>query len=271
MSYKLSNFHNYINIYSNKKTLVNLNNWTCGFGSALSCLIDNITYLNQFNIKVKPLWNKNSDNFKYSNGIDDCFSIIFDDNLNMSNVDNTFNIISDVPHINGAIESSIDTNLNQGKKTFNSRFNIKKIYYDKFNEISEGKDITFSIHLRSNVQKRIHNKHGILNIKRILEFLQNKYGKDCTPFIATDVKLYLDFFLLYFPNAIYNKECFRVLDDVKDIIPRIKEPSIKYAEDVIIDIIGLSKGNHIYLSYSNFYTIVSYIIDNKVINNLHNI
>ena len=66
MSYKLSNFHNYINIYSNKKTLVNLNNWTCGFGSALSCLIDNITYLNQFNIKVKPLWNKNSDNFKYS-------------------------------------------------------------------------------------------------------------------------------------------------------------------------------------------------------------
>jgi hypothetical protein len=269
MSFNLSEFNNFIHNYSNGNTIVYLENWRCGFGSALSCLIDNMKYFNNYNIKIKPQWNKNSDTFKYSNGTDDCFKDIFDDKLTISNKNRIIYIKSDVPHIKREIESSPNSNLREVKRIFNDRFAIKEKYYNKFNELVQGKEITFSIHLRSNFQKRVHYNNKELNILKILDHLQQKYGKECTPFIATDVSLYLDFFLLYFPNAIYNKDCFRSFSDRQDSVPQIKETGIKHAEDVILDLIGLSKGNDIYMSESNFYIIVKYLIDDsKEINNI---
>lgn len=269
MSYKLSEFPSQITMYSDGNTVIYLENWRCGFGSALVCLIDNMKYFNNYNIKIKPLWNRNSDTFKYSNGVDDCFKDIFEDNFTVSKHNRIIHINSDIPHIERNIESTPYSNLYQVKRIFNDRFRIKQQYYDTFNKLSEDKEITFSIHLRSNFQKRIHYNGKELNIFKILEHLQQKYGKDCTPFIATDVSLYLDYFLIYFPKAIYNKDCFRTLTDRNDSVPQIKEVGIKHAEDVILDIIGLTKGNDIYMSESNFYILVKYLIDdNKEIFNL---
>ena len=269
MSYKLSEFSKVINNFSDGNTIVYLENWRCGFGSALATLIDNMVFFAKYNIKIKPIWNKNSDTFKYSNGIDDCFKEIFEDNLIITNKNRIIRVESDIPHIKREIETSPNSDLRLVKKVFNDRFIIKEKYYDKFNEISEGKTITFSIHLRSNFQKRTHYNSNELNIKNIIETLHSKYGSDCTPFIATDVSLYLDYFLIYFPKAIYNKDCFRTQSDRHDSVPQIKEVGIKHADDVILDIIGLSKGTEIYMSESNFYIFVKYLIDeNKEINNL---
>jgi hypothetical protein len=269
MLYNLSDFMKVIPNYSDGNTIVYLQNWRCGFGSALACLIDNMVFLEKYNIKVKPIWNNNSDNFKYSNGIDDCFQEIFNDNLVIKKSNRIINVTSNIPHIKREIESTPSSDLKLVKRAFNNRFSIKQKYYDKFNEISGSNEITFSIHLRSNFQKKVHYGNNELNIMRIIETLHKKYGSDCTPFIATDVSLYLDYFLLYFPKAIYNKDCFRILSDKKDSVPQIKEIGIKHAEDVILDIIGLSKGKDIYMSESNFYIFVSYLIDdNKVINNI---
>jgi hypothetical protein len=268
-TYKISEFNKFINNYSNKNTVIYLQNWGCGFGSALVCLIDNMVYLKRNNIDVIPLWNNNTNEFKYSNGFDDCFKEIFDDKYIIRKNANIIYVNSNLPHILPELESRPTSNLTNVKNEFNNRFSIKQKYYDRFNELVQGKEITFSIHLRSNYQKRIHYNNNQLNIQKIVDYLYKKYGKDCTPFIATDVELYLDYFLLYFPNAIYNKNSFRCYGDRLDSVPLIKEVGVKHAEDVILDIIGLSKGNDIYMSESNFYILVKFLIDdNKQINNL---
>jgi hypothetical protein len=241
-----------------------LKNWPCGFGSALCIVLENIFYFNKYNITIFPMWNNNSVHFKYSDGYNNCFNYFFDDNKQslLESSDNLPVIYPDVPILWGQPYS---TSLDEHSvicSIFRDRFKLKDFLYTKANNILKRSTFTFSLHLRSNAQKRYHNLSGILDIKNILIKLQTKYGKDAVPFIATDVTSYLDICLEYFPNAIFNPNCFRVKTDNLDSVPEMTDASVKYGEEILIDLIGLSRGETIYMSESNILALL-YIICNK--------
>ena len=263
MEHNLTEFHTRIHLLKHLNVSVYLKNWIAGFGSALVCLIDNISYFNKFGVTIYPLWVKQTDAFKYTDGKINCFYEFFDDNLYNESIMKDINITidSNAAVIVGAGLTDTGHDLIPNSLIFKQRFKIKEKYYTLFNNLSQGKNFTFSIHLRSNFQKRLHFMNNGLQIVNIIKKLQAIYGKDCVPYIATDVESYLRVFLDHFPNAVYNADTFRVPEDYLDSSPGIKDSGVRHGEDIILDLIGLSKGKKVYMSESNFYTIMRYMFD----------
>jgi len=258
----LSDIIEYINNNNVEETIFLLINWPYGFGSALLSFLENIDKLSKYNIHLFPYWILNSNNFKYSTDSICSFNIYFTDNKNIEEyINKNYNIIfvySDISVINGCATLCDDSYVNTIRKTFNNRFkindNIINTYNDMFNE-----EYAFSIHLRSNFQKNLHDPNNLLNITNICNNLQKIYNTNTIPFIATDVKEYLNLFLEYFPLAHYNKDAFRIDDDTCDSMPLVNIPHTKYGIEIMIDIIGLSKGRKVYLSNSNIEACVKMI------------
>jgi hypothetical protein len=271
MEYNLSDFKPILNKLAFLNNTVYLKNWPSGFGSALTCLIDNIEYFNKYDVIIKPLWTTVSEGFKYTDGKINCFYEFFDDNKEHLS-DSNIVINSDIFIIKGADMSLIEKNLTNKSLTFKQRFKIKDKYFELFNKLSEHKEFTFSIHLRSNIQKVKHYYNDVVPIENVIKKLQSIYGSNCTPFIATDVDEYLKIFLRYFPNAVYNADSFRVPNDSMDSCTYITNPGVRHGEDVLLDLIGLSKGKKVYMSESNFWILLKIMFDNSIeIINLRNV
>lgn len=263
MEHNLSSFTFRLKLIAGINAKVYLKNWGAGFGSSLMCLLNNINYFNKYGVTIIPLWINNTDTFKFSYGKNDCFREFFDDRLNNLEDTNLIIINSDECVIKGAALSNESSDLSELRELFKNRFSIKSKYYTLFDNLVKIKEFDFSIHLRSNFQKRFHHNDKIVNIEEVIKSLFIKYGKNCTPFIATDVKSYLHLFLKYFPNAVYNVDCFRTDDDTYDSVPQITNPGIKHGEDVILDLIGLNRGKIIYMSESNIYLVTKVICDDN--------
>ena len=77
---KLSELDSYINTIKNSNTIVYIKNYTYGFCSTLLCFINNLEYLQEYNLNIYPLWNNNTEYFKYSENNNDCFNLLFEDN-----------------------------------------------------------------------------------------------------------------------------------------------------------------------------------------------
>lgn len=272
MEQNLSEFLPKLKLINGLNAKVYLKNWPAGFGSALVCLMDNIEFFNKYNTTLIPLWNNNTTDFKFSDGINDCFREYFDDtalNIEEEDIKNSIILKSDIPTIQGAGLTNTENDLSYLSKLFKQRFKIKDKYYNLFNSLTTVKEFDFSIHLRSNYQKRFHYNNNLINVEEVIIKLYKKYGKDAIPFIATDVNPYLVIFLKYFPKAVYNAGCFRSNDDFRDTVVQITNPGIRHGEDIILDLIGLSKGKKIYMSESNLYIVTRLICDdNKSIDNL---
>ncbi len=266
MEVYLSDFLPKLKLLSGLNCTVYLNNWDAGFGSALACLVDNIIAFKKYNVNIIPQWNKITSGFKYTDGKINTFYEFFDDNYDNIDKSTITNIVinHNVPVIKGGTVTEVHNDLTIQQQTFKSRFKLKQKYIDLFEQLTSKKEFTFSVHLRSNFQKQVHYDNDIIKIEKVIKKLQDKYGKNATPFIATDVTEYLNIFLTYFPLAVYNADCFRIQNDKKDTPLSITSPGIRLAEDIILDLIGLSKGKTVYMSESNFYLMMRYIFDENL-------
>ncbi len=266
----LSNIIDNIHKHNRNETVYLIINWPCGFGSALIAFLENMYKLKDYNIHLFPYWINNSNNFKYSVDNICSFNVFFNDKLNIKDYIHMKKIfvISDIAVVNGYSLIHNDFFVNNMKDMFDSRFqinnNIINIYNDLFNS-----EYVFTIHLRSNFQKNRHDPDNIQDITNICNKLQSIYNNNSIPFIATDVKEYLDIFLKYFPLSHYNKDSFRIDNDKYDSMPLVSIPHTKYGVEIMLDIIGLSKGKNIYLSNSNISICVKMIYnqqDSNIIN-----
>ncbi len=267
MEYNLSDFQHQLKKLADYDAYVYLKNWDAGFGSALVCLIDNIVAFNKYKITVIPLWINNTSWFDYKIMKTNFFYEFFDDNYTPpEKYDDFAKIIinSNVPVLSGGNLTSTYDDLSIQSQAFKKRFKIKEKYYKLFDSLAGSLPFTFSIHFRSNYQKAVHYDNNIINLHSVCKSLQNKYGRDCVPFIATDVTDYLNIFLSYFPKAVYNASSFRAPTDRTDSAPLIQKPDMKHGEDIILDLIGLSRGEIVYMSESNFYLMVRYIFDDNL-------
>ena len=194
---KLSELDSYINTIKNSNTIVYIKNYTYGFCSTLLCFINNLEYLQEYNLNIYPLWNNNTEYFKYSENNNDCFNLLFEDNK-IDLIDDSrdiYHVESDI-HIYQSKQYTFPyDDMTIVKNIFNSRFKIKKYLYDRYNKLQNSRKVSFSIHLRSNYQKQIHYPDHRLNIEDICYNLSLKYDKNCTPVIATDTLPYLQTFL----------------------------------------------------------------------------
>ena len=262
---KLSEFDNYMDSIKNTNAIVYIKNYAYGFCSTLICFINNLEYLQEHNLNIYPLWNKNTEYFKYSENNNDCFNLLFEDNkIDLIDESRDIYYVESDTHIYQSKKyTSPCDNMLIVKNIFNNRFKIKNYLYDKYNKLLNNRKVTFSIHLRSNYQKQIHYPERRLNVEDICHKLSLIYDKNSTPFIATDTLPYLQIFLKYFPNSIYN-DCERVDDDSKDSVPNLNNSGIIHGENVLIDLIGLSSSENTYMSYSNFMVIVKYLISDDI-------
>jgi hypothetical protein len=249
-----------------RDAVIYLVNWPCGFGSAIQIHLSNAQYIHSINpdIIVIPLFNKNSDHFKYH---DETLNNSFFSYFNRPPIDvagKRFFWAHATPILDRQeykFRLPIGCPFNEGLRrefVWTPRLNLHEKAREFVSGIrTDGRPLV-GVHVRAFAQKQQEYARYAASstVKQRLDALKTRldqtYSDGYDVFVATDVDYYIEGVKTVFGGVHWNPDIARVAYGHTDSIPTLAiNPGIKLGDDILLDCLVLGMCDAVFVGPSN--------------------